>query len=184
VTSPEETSAEWPENPFWNFSISFYGGEGVASLLLKFQDDWQADVNLLLYCCWAGWSGAPRFTEAEMSALCQVVLPWQSEIIQPLRGLRRTLKQDARGGPRPWVETVRGAIQSAELAAEQLQQFMLYSSTPLDFDSERDQEERRRNTVSNLALYMTQLGSEPDSWQMESINCLADLMFEHNFEIK
>ncbi len=170
--------ADWPDNPFWDFSLDFYSRDGVAPLLLKFQEDWQADVNLLLYCCWAGVAGAPRFTESEMVAVCQVVECWQSEVVMPLRTIRKSLKKDTRGGPGPWAGEVRDSVQQAELTAEQLQQLMLYSSAPLSLDEERDQDDRCRATVSNLILYMTQVAGEPDSQKIDAINQLVEALFD------
>ena len=48
--APEET-------PFWQFSGAVYAHPGVAEACLDLQDRHGLDVNLLLFCAWAGVQG-------------------------------------------------------------------------------------------------------------------------------
>ena len=43
-----------PSSRFWDFSLEIYAKPGVAQACLALQDECGADVNLLLFCCWAG----------------------------------------------------------------------------------------------------------------------------------
>ena len=42
---------------FWDFSLAIYRLPGVADRLIALQDDYDADVNLVLFCCWCGQEG-------------------------------------------------------------------------------------------------------------------------------
>ncbi|HEY9550471.1 MAG TPA: TIGR02444 family protein, partial [Kiloniellaceae bacterium] len=48
--APEET-------PFWQFSGAVYARRGVAEACLALQQRHGLDVNLLLFCAWAGSNG-------------------------------------------------------------------------------------------------------------------------------
>ena len=87
-------------HPFWNFSLELYAGEGVAEACLDLQDRRGCDVNVLLFCCWLGASGRPTLTAERLRAILKVSDVWQSEIVRPLRQVRRLLKD------KPWLEAL------------------------------------------------------------------------------
>ena len=166
-----------PDNPFWNFSLQFYSQDGVADILLWFQEECQVDINLMLYCCWTGISQTPVLRATDITFLRQIVDRWQSEIVQPIRSLRQTLKIDVRGAPASGVAGVRAGLQKAELEAERLQQDMLHTSAPREIHVAPDESEGRQHTISNLALYLTQVRGQSDSIRMAQITALVDALF-------
>lgn len=167
-----------PDNPFWNFSLQFYSQDGVADILLWFQEECQVDINLMLYCCWAGISQTPVLRATDITFLRQIVDRWQSEIVQPLRSLRQTLKIDARGAPVSQVAGVRASLQQAELEAERLQQDMLHTSAPREAHKTLDESEGRQHTISNLVLYLTQERGQLDTVKMGQVTALVDALFD------
>ena len=167
-----------PDNPFWNFSLQFYSQDGVADILLWFQEECQVDINLILYCCWAGISQTPVLRATDITFLRQIVDRWQSEIVQPLRSLRQTLKIDARGAPVSQVAGVRASLQQAELEAERLQQDMLHTSAPREAHKTLDESEGRQHTISNLVLYLTQERGQLDTVKMGQVTALVDALFD------
>ena len=173
-----DRSMEPSDNPFWNFSLQFYGRKGVSDILLWFQDECQVDINLMLYCCWAGVSQKPGLTVADIMLLRQIVDRWQSEIVQPIRSLRQTLKIDARGAPVSQVAGVRASLQQAELEAERLQQDMLHTSAPRETHKTLDESEGRQHTISNLVLYLTQERGQLDTVKMGQVTALVDALFD------
>jgi len=44
---------------FWDFSVRTYRTEGVPAAGLSLQNDYGADVNMLLYCAWIGATVGP-----------------------------------------------------------------------------------------------------------------------------
>ncbi len=48
---------DYPDHPFWDFSLEVYGAEGVPPACLALQEAHQLDVNIVLFCCWTGATG-------------------------------------------------------------------------------------------------------------------------------
>lgn len=117
------------DNPFWDFSLSTYGRPGVAEACLALQDRLGLDVNLLLFCCWAGGCDH-RLTEDELERLLAVADPWQERVVAPLRAARRGLAP-AGSGSEP-EKAFRGRLKALELEAERLLQDRLHQALPLE----------------------------------------------------
>ena len=83
--------ARRPDNPFWLFSLELYGRPEVAKACLALQDRRGLDVNLLLFCCWAG-SRGHRLDRPALEGLIEAVESWQREVVAPLRQALRHLK--------------------------------------------------------------------------------------------
>lgn len=150
-------------HPFWNFSLEIYAAEGVAEACLDLQERRGCDVNILLFCCWLAASGRPTLTADRLRAILKVSDVWQAEIVQPLRRVRRLLKD------RPWsealpetVDAARRRVADAELAAEHAEQLKLASLHAPPADRDRPLEKRLRAAAGNLGVYAVCLGVTPD----------------------
>ena len=161
-------------HPFWNFSLEIYAGEGVATACLDLQDRRGCDVNILLFCCWLGASGRPTLTAERLRAILKVSDAWQSEIVRPLRNVRRLLKD------KPWaealpetVEAARRRVADAELAAEHAEQLKLVSLYSPPADRDRPLEKRLRAAIGNLGVYAVCLGVTPDAADRAAVATLA-----------
>ena len=106
-------------NAFWQYSLIVYNRDGVAPLLLQLQDNFGADVNLLLCCCWLAAEGKV-FTAKDLQLMIQLSAKWRAECIIPLRGLRKFLSTQ------PGVESMASRVKALELESEQWQQDLLY----------------------------------------------------------
>ncbi len=115
------------DHPFWDFSLAVYGRPGVAEACLALQDRHGLDVNLLLFCCWAGAKGR-ALDAGDMARLIAAAGPWNAEVVRPLRTARRWLKTQ-RSAPRDQAEILRARIKADELEAERLEQSIL-AATP------------------------------------------------------
>lgn len=51
---PEHTPWQLEEQDFWNFSLTLYAQPGVMENCLLLQDNFQLNVNMVLFCCFAG----------------------------------------------------------------------------------------------------------------------------------
>ena len=89
---------QFPDHPFWDFSLATYGKEGVADACIALQEAHGADVNVLLFCAWAGCHGV-RLDRAQIEAACGAVRGWHEEVVRPLRSVRRRLKSALDGSP-------------------------------------------------------------------------------------
>ncbi|MDP6406934.1 MAG: TIGR02444 family protein [Alphaproteobacteria bacterium] len=110
---------------FWQFSLRLYGSPGIEAASLELQDRFGLNVNMVLYCCWAGSLGI-ELDSASLSRLVTGSERWQQAVVRPLREVRRGLKDmEIEGISKEARETVRNIVKSAELRAEKQEQFML-----------------------------------------------------------
>ncbi len=107
---------------FWRFSVELYAKPGVEPALLMLQDVDGLEVNLVLFCLFAGARGQ-RFDEATIIAMRERARIWGQGVVGPLRAARRSLKplvpQSAVAGP------LRAEVKRLELMAEQAMQATL-----------------------------------------------------------
>jgi uncharacterized protein (TIGR02444 family) len=82
---------DWPANPFWDYSVALYRHPGVEAACLELQRRHGLDVNLVLLCCWQARRGV-ALDRALLARVGDVVASWQTEVVRPLRTLRRQLK--------------------------------------------------------------------------------------------
>ena len=137
------------ENPLWQFSVSIYGKPGIESLLLRLQDDFGADVNMLLCAVWLGQQGI-LIHSSQWQALNQVVESWRRECVVPLRSVRRFLKLQHD------VESLREQLKMLGLEAECYQQALIYQQLLLMDYSEWSTEDDA--VAKNLQAYVQFMG--------------------------
>lgn len=142
------------DEALWRFSTAFYDRADVAEALIKLQDRAGFDVNLILFALWFGLSGRNRFTAAELAAADRAAGPIRSDLVEPLRALRRSL----RSNPDADIQRLREEIKRLEFAAERILQNRLarIAGAPGGDD---DPASRVAAAEANLALY---LGPEAD----------------------
>jgi uncharacterized protein (TIGR02444 family) len=174
MTAPgaPELPADTPdEAAFWTFSLAFYGRPGVAAACLALQDEHGLDVNLVLLCCWLGWSGRGRLDAAALAAADRSVAAWRREVIQPLRAVRRALKTH----PAAAAAALRRDVQTLELCAEREAQRLLLAGlggAPAGTD-------RRADAAANLALYLAAGGADVTADATAAATLIEAL---HNFD--
>lgn len=169
-------------HPFWNFSLELYGAEGVAEACLDLQDRRGCDVNVLLFCCWLAASGRPTLTADRLRAILKASDAWQTDVVKPLRAIRRKLKDGTWAGALPeTVEAVRRRVADAELAAEHAEQLELTNlyAAAADRAVHRDDppEKRMRAAVGNLGVYAVCLGVVPDEKDRIAVAALMRATF-------
>lgn len=135
------------DNPFWLFSWDLYHRPGVADACLALQDVHGVDVNVVLFCCWAGRCGRV-LTDDELAAVNTSSEAWQSDIVRPLRDVRRRLKtQDL--APAEEAAALRETIKARELEAERIEQAILHGCLPIE-----ELAPSPPAAVENLAAYL------------------------------
>ena len=141
---------ELPASPFWDFSLEVYAKPGVAQACLALQDECGVDVNLLLFCCWAG-----PLDEAGVRRAIDAVAHWQTAVVQPLRAVRRLLKADFERIFQDHREVLRQAIKTSELDAEHIEQVVLGENLGIALSP---QDTTVHHAVANLANYFAIAG--------------------------
>ena len=116
---------QFPDHPLWDFSLATYGRDGVADACIALQEAHGADVNILLFCAWAGRNGV-RLDRAQIEAACETVRGWHEDIVRPLRSVRRRLKSPLDGSPPSELQSaLRARVQKIEIDAEHIEQLRL-----------------------------------------------------------
>ena len=118
---PDRTARE-----LWTFSLAVYDQPGVATACLGLQDRHGLDVNLLLYCCWAGVRGQ-TLNASKLRKLEDAIESWSREVVHPLRAVRRRLKTERDDE----AQDLRAKVLQLEIEAERLEQVRLLSALPL-----------------------------------------------------
>lgn len=108
----------------WAFSLRVYAAPGVADWCLGLQEDHGADVNVLLWCAWAGERGI-RLADRELAAGEAAVAPWRQGVVAPLRQIRRLLKADLGAISAEMATALRTRVKAVELEAERVEQAAL-----------------------------------------------------------
>lgn len=139
---PDSTALQLSSTALWQFSLTLY--PQVKTLCLRWQDNYQANVNIILALCYA----ERLFWQLNPATLCQAYLPLStlnSQLTQVLRQCRRQLP--ALPLVRQQQLLLKQSLLSTELQAEQFEQQLLCSHLQFTASAAPD----------NLALYLQHL---------------------------
>ena len=112
------------DNPFWRFSISVYQNKEVKNACLALQNNHQANVNLLLLCCWLA-CAVEEVSEKELQQACQTVESWHKNVTEVLRNTRHWVK--SHGNKEKWLDDYYQQVLRDEIISETRQQYLLFS---------------------------------------------------------
>ena len=153
--SNPDISVPMSSSPFWRFSLGFYRIDGVPEACLTLQDRSAADVNIVLFLLWSASQGR-RLSSDAVQALTDKVRTWQSDVIAPIRSLRRMLKDAPPLLDKGTAEVFRTKIKALELEAERLQQEAMFALGPsLPTEPATSVEEAAR---AHVAAYQAVIG--------------------------
>jgi uncharacterized protein (TIGR02444 family) len=133
----------------WRFSLAFYAVPGVARSLIALQDKDGLDVNLMLFALWLGVSGRGPLGSDGFAAAERAISTIRTEIVEPLRALRRRLRKN----PDMDLQCLREGVKTLELAAENLVQTRL-ARLGGSCESGLSVDARLAAAHANLALYL------------------------------
>ena len=107
-------------SPIWDFVLGYYRQQGVSEAAITLQDSAGIDVNMILFLMWLS-AQKRTLGVAEAKTVSEKSIGWQHDVVVPVRGVRRLLKENA-----PLVEqeaalAFRKKVQALELEGEQLQ---------------------------------------------------------------
>ncbi len=133
----------------WDWSSGVYARPGAQRTLLTLQDAHGLNVNLILWCAWAGAHHAEPDGAALKTAMA-ITAEWDSAVVAPLRAVRRALKSGVAGIA---AEHLRAEVKAAELAAERalLARLDAFSQGALLPSHDADRAGRARRTLAAYA---------------------------------
>jgi uncharacterized protein (TIGR02444 family) len=103
----------------WSFSLRIYDSPGVAQACIWLQDRRGLDVNMLLFCVWAG-LGRAELERDLVTEANEIARDWSTRVVLGLRAARRGLASSG-------YDELRSEVQRLELAAEKIEQELLES---------------------------------------------------------
>lgn len=168
---------KFPASEFWSFSTEFYQLPDIENSCLHLQDEHQADVNILLYCCWTAQKQI-CLTEEDIKTLVTIGQPWQSNILSHLRAARHTLKTSQVIIPEELREDTRRNISEMELNAEHMAQLALEKAINLKKKTINKDLSPADCGKENLHLYCEQL--EQDKSFDQEIDLMLQALVEFN----
>jgi len=157
------------KNPFWQYSLALYSRPKVAECCLSYQDSDGANVNLLLFCCWLGFSGQ-RLEPVALEKARLLIEEWDLQAVQKLRAVRRFLVSSQWGSSEMVKSDVIKSemiqsLQQVELMAEQVVQNTLYDWWLGDGFCHAYEHgaalQTERLQAANLNTYLDMLGCQP-----------------------
>ncbi len=150
------------KNGFWHFSLAFYDDPEVQGAFLNLQDKFDADVNVVLFLLYVARLGQ-SVSFSSIAAIDRQVSAWRTEIVQPLRAIRRKLKDAALGIDGSTQENFRSKVKKLELHSEKIEQDYLSSIRLSEMTTMQPTDAARRN----LTEYAAFIGADPEQPSLE-----------------
>lgn len=163
---------------FWAWSLEHYQCDGVEPLLLRLQDEFHFNVNMLLWTCWCATRFEPM-TDAVLREAMELTKPWVANVTTPLRAARRYLKSQGAVETDTGIMSLRAAIKDSELMAERIEQSLLeqLASARLII-TEKDPAQFKSCAINNLTAYATLTeAAETAGFTMSLLESLASHIF-------
>jgi uncharacterized protein (TIGR02444 family) len=169
----ENPGANDDADAFWDFSTALYARPGVEAALLALQDVDGLEVNLVLFCLFAGARGQ-SLDGASVAAMQGVGFAWGREVVQPLRAARRQLKPLSEPlSENGTAAALREEVKKVELAAERAMQGALAELlTPAG-------EGGRLVAEANLAAFIMAEGLAMTPANARALGTVLDAAFGH-----
>ena len=144
--------------PFWEFSLALYAKPGVSAACLALQDEFGADVDMVLFALWCARLGH-GLSAAEVDSVDAAIVVWRKSVVQPIRAARRACSPALPGAfDADAAAALRKQLLAAELAAERMQQRAMQALAPAPGTLEASVAAR-----GNLACFARQAGVPADA---------------------
>lgn len=108
------------QQDLWGFANRLYAVPGISEVCLRLQDESNVDVCVLMLILWLA-QDRRAVRPAQVQMILRASAEWRQEVVQPLRCMRRWLKQGPALVEAAHAHALRDLIKSAELRAEKLQ---------------------------------------------------------------
>ena len=109
------------DNPLWDFSLHVYRDATVKDLCLWHQENYNANVNLLLFSTWCAFDEENLLLLKAFTLINDWLLPWHLKVTMNLRKVRKYLR-----ATEPEIKPYCQSIANIEIESEHIQHNMLY----------------------------------------------------------
>jgi len=156
---------DFPNSELWNYSTQTWTLPEVELTCLEMQNDYDININILLYCCWVG-DKSLLLNDDDMQTLLDTVQPWQI-IIKPLRDSRKMMQQQLIAMPANMVDQTVANISEMELNAEHMTQLAMEKVLKQESISSASDQSNIECSLNNIKVYINSL---------EGISSISDVM--------
>ena len=170
-------AVDFPDHPFWDFSLAVYGGEGIPEACLELQDAHGVDINVILFCCWLAETGRGRLEPAETAAMCAAVAEWHAIAVRGVRAVRQRLKGGLAPAPIELSEPLRRRLATIEVQLEHIEQLMLAGSVDRASDETRPRAARLAEAVGNVRGYFDAIDVAASAADAKSFTVILRAVF-------
>lgn len=160
----------------WEFAVALYEMEGVKTACLRIQARYGLSISLLLGAVWTGSSGYGRLGATDLETAIRRGVEWHREIIEPMRALRRRLRQAPPEGLEKTTERLRRAVLDQELEAERIQQRLFLEDFPAACPV-APEADRWRDAAANAALYTRKSCPRPEREALDALVLILQTAF-------
>lgn len=156
----------------WDFALRLYRAPGAAEACLSLQDGHGVQVTLLLYAAWAGAECGVALSADELALAGAGVRHWHAAVVQPLRGVRRHLKEAGPAAFHPGAAALRQSVKALELEAERLELEHLQGLLPA---RAAPQNPAPHIAMANLATMLASCAQRGEPWLQQLQGALQTL---------
>lgn len=114
----------------WQFAVAIYEIEAVKAACLRIQARYGLSISLVLGAIWLGAKGHGRMGATDMEDAIRRAMEWHREVIEPMRALRRKLRQQPPKGIEDDTHELRRELLESELKAERIEQELFLLDFP------------------------------------------------------
>lgn len=170
-----ELPSSEPGKRLRDYAVAIYRQENVSSACLQLQESAHVDLNLLLFAAWATSTGY-AVSPSDIQAARALVGSWHSEIVKPLRAVRRRLKHGPSPAPSEETGVLRQKLQSLEIAMELIELDELETFATRLKTSSRNARQRSQIISDALELVVTaSAGRKLRADEANAIQQIADI---------
>ena len=174
MTSKPPPHPDTDADRLWAFAVEVYEREPVKQACLSIQARYGLSISLLLGVIWAGAQGFGRLGATELETSVRRGLEWHREVIEPMRALRRRLRQSPPPGLESRTEALRRGVLQQELEAERIQQRLLLE----DFVAGgAGSAEPWRDAAANAALLTRKSCPRPEPEALDALGIILGAVF-------
>jgi len=145
---------DFPKSDFWDYTLAIYGKQGFSPAVIALQDRHKLDVDILIFCCWTASTGRGALDAGAIAKAREVADPWQAEVVNALRIIRRRVKDGFKGTPEGLPDGLRKDILGREIDAERIEQMMLEAIAPAVKDAGKAADAKAKDAAASLGAYL------------------------------